>query len=102
RGIEIPTPFERMTYAEAMRRYGSDKPDRRFGMELVDVTEAVRGSGFRVFEGTLEGGGAVVALRVEGEGGRGRGQMDKLTDWAKQKLGVPRSEEHTSELQSRE
>src|SRR5690606_19162702 len=89
RGIEIPTPFERMTYAEAMRRYGSDKPDRRFGMELVDVTEAVRGSGFRVFEGTLEGGGAVVALRVEGEGGRGRGQMDKLTDWAKQKLGVP-------------
>jgi aspartyl-tRNA synthetase len=89
RGIEIPTPFERMTYADALRRYGSDKPDRRFGMEIADVTENVRGSGFRVFESTLGAGGAVVAIRAEGEGERGRGQMDKLTDWAKQKLGVP-------------
>ena len=89
RGIEIPTPFERLSYAEAIRRYGSDKPDRRFGMEIADVTDAVRGSGFRVFEQTAEGGGAVVAVRVEGEGGRGRGQMDKLAEWAKAKLGVP-------------
>ena len=89
RGIEIRTPFERMPYAEAIRRYGSDKPDRRVGMELVDVTDALTGSGFRVFESTAEAGGAVVAIRVEGEGDRGRGQMDRLTDWAKKTLGVP-------------
>ncbi|HYE96480.1 MAG TPA: aspartate--tRNA ligase [Rubricoccaceae bacterium] len=88
-GIEIATPFERMTYAEALRRYGSDKPDLRFGMELTDLTEAVRGSGFRVFEGALESGGAVVGLRVEGEGERGRGQMDRLDkEVVRQKLGA--------------
>ncbi len=89
RGIDLATPFPRMPYDEAIRRFGSDKPDLRFGMELVDVSARVRGSGFKVFESTLEDGGAVVALRVEGEGERGRGQMDKLIDWAKQKLGVP-------------
>ena len=89
RGVEIETPFPRLAYAEAMRRYGSDKPDLRFGLELVDVSDALKGSGFRVFEQTLEKGGAVVALRVPGEGERGRNQMDKLTAWAKEKLGVP-------------
>ena len=90
RGIEIPTPFQRMPYAEAMRRFGSDKPDLRFGMELVDLSDAVRGSGFRVFESALEGkGGAVVGLRVEGEGERGRGAMDKLDkEIVRQKLGA--------------
>ncbi|MBC11737.1 MAG: aspartate--tRNA ligase [Rhodothermaceae bacterium] len=78
RGIEIPTPFARMPYAEAIRRYGSDKPDLRFGMEIADVSDAVRGSDFKVFESILDDGGAVVAIRVEGESERGRKPMDKL------------------------
>jgi aspartyl-tRNA synthetase len=78
RGIEIETPFPRMPYAEAIRRYGSDKPDLRFGMEIADVSDAVRGSDFGVFESILDDGGAVVAIRVEGEGDRGRKPMDKL------------------------
>ena len=78
RGIDIPTPFARMPYAEAIRRFGSDKPDLRFGMEIADVSEAVRGSGFGVFERILEDGGAVVAIRVEGQGDLGRKPMDKL------------------------
>ncbi|HIG73395.1 MAG TPA: aspartate--tRNA ligase, partial [Bacteroidetes bacterium] len=78
RGIEVSTPFPRMPYAEAIRRFGSDKPDLRFGMEIADVSEAVRGSDFRVFESILDDGGAVVAIRVPGEGDRGRKPMDKL------------------------
>lgn len=78
RGIEIETPFARMPYAEAIRRYGSDKPDLRFGMEIADVSDAVRGSDFGVFESILGDGGAVVAIRVPGEGERGRKPMDKL------------------------
>lgn len=78
RGIEISAPFARMPYAEAIRRFGSDKPDLRFGMEIADVSDAVRGSDFRVFESILDGGGAVVAIRVPGEGDRGRKPMDKL------------------------
>ena len=78
RGIEIATPFPRMPYAEAIRRFGSDKPDLRYGMEIADVSDAVRGSDFRVFESILDDGGAVVAIRVEGEGDRGRKPMDKL------------------------
>ena len=78
RGIEIPTPFPRMPHAEAVRRFGSDKPDLRFGMEIADVSEHARGSGFGVFESVLEGGGAVVAINVPGEGDRGRKPMDKL------------------------
>ena len=79
RGIEIGTPFPRMPHAEAIRRFGSDKPDLRFGMELVDVSETLHGSGFRVFDSTFESGGAVVAIRVEGQGDLGRGKLDKLT-----------------------
>ena len=78
RGIEIPTPFPRMPYAEALRRYGSDKPDLRVGMEIADVSEHARGSGFGVFESILADGGAVVAIRVPGEGDRGRKPMDAL------------------------
>jgi aspartyl-tRNA synthetase len=78
RGIEIPTPFPRMPYAEAIRRYGSDKPDLRYGMEIADVSGIARGSDFRVFESILDDGGAVVAIRVQGEGDRGRKPMDKL------------------------
>ncbi|MEM0961209.1 MAG: aspartate--tRNA ligase [Bacteroidota bacterium] len=78
RGIEITTPFPRMPYADAIRRFGSDKPDLRFGMEIADVSAHASGSGFGVFERILEDGGAVVAIRVEGEGDRGRKPMDKL------------------------
>ena len=78
RGIEIATPFRRMPYAQAIRRFGSDKPDLRFGMEIADVSDAVRGSDFKVFESILDDGGAVVAIRVPGEGDRGRKPMDKL------------------------
>ena len=78
RGIEVETPFPRMPYAEALRRYGSDKPDLRFGMEIADVSGAVQNSGFKVFDAVLDEGGAVVAIRVEGEGDRGRKPMDKL------------------------
>jgi aspartyl-tRNA synthetase len=77
-GAEIQTPFPRMPYAEAIRRYGSDKPDLRFDLELHDLSEALGTSGFRVFDDAVATGGAVVAISVPGEGERGRGQMDKL------------------------
>jgi aspartyl-tRNA synthetase len=73
RGIEVATPFRRMAYDEAMRRFGSDKPDLRFGMEIADVTEAVAGSGFGPFAA-----GSVVAIRVEGQAERPRKAMDTL------------------------
>jgi len=75
RGIEVETPFPRMPYAEAMRRYGSDKPDLRFGMEIADVTDAVAGSGFGPFAAD---GARVVAIRVEGQAERPRKAMDTL------------------------
>lgn len=78
KGVELDVPFPRITYDEAIRRYGADKPDVRFGMEIEDVSGAVHGSGFRVFDGAVESGGAVVAIRVEGQGDLGRGQLDKL------------------------
>ena len=77
-GLEISVPFPRLSFAEAMSRYGSDKPDTRFGMELVDVGPAFDGSGFRVFDSVLEQRGKVVAIVVPGEGDRGRGAMDRL------------------------
>ena len=78
RGIEIETPFPRMPHAQAIRQYGSDKPDLRFGLEIADVSEKVQGSGFAVFQKVLDDGGAVVAINVPGEGERGRKPMDKL------------------------
>ncbi|HEX7063800.1 MAG TPA: aspartate--tRNA ligase [Bacillales bacterium] len=65
KGIEAPVPFPRMTFAEAMDRYGSDKPDTRFGMELVNVSEVVKNSQFKVFSGTVEKGGEVKAINVK-------------------------------------
>lgn len=78
KGTDLPIPFPRMSYDEAIRRYGADKPDIRFGMELVDVSAAFKGCGFRVFDSILDDGGAVVAIRVEGQGDTGRGKLDKL------------------------
>lgn len=78
-GADIPTPFLRMTYAEAMDRYGSDKPDVRFGMELVDVSELVKNSGFKVFASAVESGGQVKAINAKGCGHYSRKDADELT-----------------------
>ncbi len=64
KGIELPRPFPRLTYAEAMARYGSDKPDTRFGLELVDVSDIVKDSGFKVFSGAVKSGGLVKVLPI--------------------------------------
>ncbi|MGB7086834.1 MAG: aspartate--tRNA ligase [Phormidesmis sp.] len=66
KGIEIPTPLPRLTYAEAMDRYGSDKPDTRYGLELVDVSDIVKDSGFKVFSGAVASGGQVKVLPIPG------------------------------------
>ena len=80
-GIDVKLPLERISYDEAMLRYGSDRPDRRLGVEIVDLTEVFRGSQFKVFGGAVEGGGVVRALRARGEFPRGR--IDKLEEKAK-------------------
>ncbi len=83
RDIEIKTPFDRLTYREALDRYGSDKPDRRFGMELVDLGETFRESSFKVFRGALDAGGVVKAVNAKGFAGLTIGQADELTEIAK-------------------
>ena len=77
-GIELERPFPRLTYADAMARYGSDKPDLRFGMEIVDVTEVVRPFEFRVIADNLASGGIVRGLRAEGAAGFSRKDVDDL------------------------
>lgn len=89
KGTDLPTPFPRMPYAEAMTRYGSDKPDLRFGLEIEDLSDAFQGSGFRVFDSVLDTGGKIVGIRVPGEGDRGRGAMDRLDkDFVRKRLGA--------------
>ncbi len=66
KGVELPCPFPRLTYAEAMDRYGSDKPDTRFGLELVDVSDLMKSSGFKVFSGAVAAGGIVKILPIPG------------------------------------
>jgi aspartyl-tRNA synthetase len=83
RDIEIKTPFDRLTYREALDRYGSDKPDRRFAMELVDLGEIFRNSSFKVFRGALDAGGVVEAINAKGFAGITIGQADELTEIAK-------------------
>ncbi len=78
KGVEIKTPFRRMSYDEAMTRYGSDKPDLRYDLAFHDLTGTFEGAGFRVFDTIREAGGKVLALVVPGEGDRGRGAMDRL------------------------
>ena len=75
--IDIPTPFDRLTYQEAVSRYGSDKPDRRFGMELVDLGDDFRASSFKVFCGALDAGGVVKAINAKGFAGITIGQADE-------------------------
>src|SRR5438552_360769 len=81
--IDIKTPFDRLTYREAVGRYGSDKPDRRFGMELVDLDEIFRESSFKVFRSALDAGGVVKAINAKGFAGITIGQADELTEIAK-------------------
>jgi aspartyl-tRNA synthetase len=81
--IDIKTPFDRLTYREAVSRYGSDKPDRRFGMELVDLGEIFRESSFKVFRSALDGGGMVKGINAKGFAGITIGQADELTEIAK-------------------
>jgi aspartyl-tRNA synthetase len=82
-GVDVPTPFPRMPYQEAMDRYGSDKPDTRFGMELVNVSDIVANCGFSVFTSALEAGGSVRGINVEGQGAMPRKKIDKLVEFAK-------------------
>src|SRR5438128_2513909 len=83
RNIDIKTPFDRLTYREAVSRYGSDKPDRRFGMELVDLGEVFSQSSFKVFRSALDAGGVVKAVNAKGFAGITIGQADELTEIAK-------------------
>lgn len=82
-GREIPTPFPRMPFVEALNRYGIDKPDTRFAMELADLTEDFRGSAFRVFSGAVQAGGVVKALNAKGLAGVTQGQLETMTAIAK-------------------
>lgn len=84
KGIDIPTPFPRITYREAMERYGSDKPDTRFGMELVELSHIVKHSQFKVFSGAIENGGVVKAINVKGAADKySRKDLDELTEYVK-------------------
>ena len=81
--IDLATPFKRMPFQEAMNRYGIDKPDTRFGMEIQDFTEEFRASTFKVFSGTVANHGVVKALNAKGMAGATQGQMDTMTEVAK-------------------
>ncbi len=81
--VEITLPIQRMTWQEAMDRFGSDKPDTRFGMELKDVSDVVKGCGFGVFTGALENGGTVRGINAEGQGAMPRKKIDALVEVAK-------------------
>ncbi len=80
-GADLPTPFPRLDYADAMRRFGSDKPDLRFGFEIADLSSAFQGSAFKLFAKTLEDGGVVRAIHAPAE--YSRSEIDRLTDLAK-------------------
>ncbi|MCL1998170.1 MAG: aspartate--tRNA ligase [Turicibacter sp.] len=83
-GLEIPTPFPRITYREAMERFGSDKPDTRFGMELSNITELVENSEFAMFQTAIEAGGSVRGILASGCAGLPRKQLDNLAELVKQ------------------
>ncbi|MEX0593748.1 MAG: aspartate--tRNA ligase [Balneolaceae bacterium] len=87
-GIELERPFPRIPYQEAMTRYGSDKPDIRFDMEISDLSDILTDCGFKIFTSTLEAGGAVIGITVPGQGDLGRGVIDRLTEEVKQRTGA--------------
>jgi len=82
-GVDVALPMKRMTYAEALDRFGVDNPDLRFGLELVDLSSLVKGSAFKVFADAVAGGGLVKALNVKGSSSLSRKEIDDLTDFAK-------------------
>ena len=82
-GRELSTPLLRLTYDEAMNRFGSDKPDMRFGMELCDLSDLAAGCGFKVFAGAVEAGGSVRGINVKGGARFSRKEIDSLTEYAK-------------------
>ncbi|NNE94076.1 MAG: aspartate--tRNA ligase [Verrucomicrobiales bacterium] len=84
RGVDVPTPFERLDYRDAMDKYGSDKPERRIGMEIVDFTDTFASSGFKVFSGTIEKGGHVRAINAKGFAKVTTGQVKRLEETAKE------------------
>ena len=81
--IDVPTPFKRISFEEALNRWGIDKPDTRFGMELVDFSEEFKGSKFGVFGKCIEGGGVVKAINARGLAGATQGQIETMTETAK-------------------
>ncbi|MGA2685171.1 MAG: aspartate--tRNA ligase [Verrucomicrobiota bacterium] len=81
--LDVPTPFKRITYQEALNRWGIDKPDTRYGMELEDFTEEFRASKFKVFSGAVVAGGVVKALNAKGMAGATQGQIETMTEYAK-------------------
>jgi len=87
-GIELARPFRRIPYAEAMDRFGSDRPDTRIQLELVDLTDAFRESGFRAFRAVVDGGGIVKCLPIHDAGDLGRGDVDRLEGFVKKELGA--------------
>ena len=82
RGIELEPPFKRMQYDEAMARFGTDRPDTRFGFELIDLTETLRGCGFKVFHSIIDKGGSVKAINAKGCANFSRKDLDNLTEYA--------------------
>ena len=82
-GVDVPIPIQRMPWQEAMDRFGSDKPDTRFGMELKDVSDIVKNCGFGVFTGALENGGSVRGINAKGQAAMPRKKIDKLVEFAK-------------------
>ncbi|MPZ87907.1 MAG: aspartate--tRNA ligase [Nitriliruptorales bacterium] len=84
-GERLPTPFPRLTFEEAMRRYGSDKPDRRFGLELADIGKVFAGSDVAIFRGALDAGGAVLAVRLPRGGGLTRRELDEMVEFARRR-----------------
>lgn len=86
--MEIETPFPRMTYHQAMTRYGSDKPDLRIDLELNDLSEIVADSEFKIFQSTVAKGGRVLSVTVPGQGSLGRGALDRLTDKVTSRTGA--------------
>ena len=87
-GISLDRPFRRIAYAEAMDRFGSDRPDTRIQLELVDLTDAFRESGFRAFRAVVDGGGIVKCLPIHDAGELGRGDVDRLESFVKKELGA--------------
>lgn len=86
--VEIETPFERMPYEEALHKYGSDKPDLRFGLEINDISDDVKDCEFKIFRSIVEKGGHVVSVTVPGEGSMGRGALDRLTERVQSQTGA--------------